>query len=159
MTFVGLTLEDYLFFSWSINSSTKIRATNEQLVDQFVDWSTNRRTNNPLLSPSQSYPYPYNHYHFHNREEELSVHLGGNFVIQRLLDTMSDKAGEYCATNCGGKYDFWDENSLGKPSKKKTTEIVNLVLPLLTPPPPPVIGKKNVGIVVSKFRPPHPLRR
>ena len=32
--------------------------------------------------------------------------------------------------------------------QKKTTEIVKLVLPLLTPPPPPVIGKKNVGIVV-----------
>ena len=31
-----------------------------------------------------------------------------------------------------------------------------MVLPLLTPPPPPVIGKKNVGIVVSKFRPPTP---
>ena len=36
----------------------------------------------------------------------------------------------------------------GSLPKKKTTEIVKLVLPLLTPPPPPVIGKKNVGIVV-----------
>ena len=40
--------------------------------------------------------------------------------------------------------------------KKKTANIVNMVLPLLTPPPPPVIGNKNVGIVVSKFRPPPP---
>ena len=49
--------------------------------------------------------------------------------------------------------------SKGSIQKNKTANIVNMVLPLLTPPPPPVIGNKNVGIVVSKFRPPHPLRR
>ena len=42
----------------------------------------------------------------------------------------------------------WDQVTKGSLPKKKTTEIVKLVLPLLTPPLPPVIGEKNVGIVV-----------
>ena len=50
-----MIIEDYLFVIWLINSSTKmfiwltkIKIQNDQFVDQFVDWSNNRRANNPL---------------------------------------------------------------------------------------------------------------
>ena len=56
------------------------------------------------------------------------------------------------------RYDIVNFLYKGSLPKKKTTEIVKLVLPLLTPPPPPVIGEKNVGIVVFKFGPPTPSR-
>ena len=62
---IPTSLEDYLFVIWSINSSTKmliwlikIRRPHEQLVNQFVDWSTNRRANNPLLLNARSSIYP-----------------------------------------------------------------------------------------------------
>ena len=61
----GKSIEDYLFVIWLINSSNKmfvwlikIRRPNEQLVNQFVDWSTNRRANNPLLLNARSSIYP-----------------------------------------------------------------------------------------------------
>ena len=78
------TIEDYFIVILLINSSTKmfiwltkIRRRNGQLVDQFVDWLTIRRANNPLISAV---------FWFLDRTLLLSIlQLVGNFVDKIII--------------------------------------------------------------------------
>ena len=115
-----MTIEDYLFVCWSINSSTKmlicstkVRALNEQLVDQFVDWSTNRRTNNPLVL---LYSAAYKPFKYQYRNPGFVIIIFYESPKSISMQTLMFRLSAMCTVSKKIEHKSW----ISKPSFKKS---------------------------------------